>query len=216
MAKKKYYLILDENGFVKSVHSTDNIPYGDIQVDWYPTDRPITEYKYDVESGKFTLDETTSLAELKKEKLKELAAAAKQYLEEGTDIQTETFNRTPLRFTPEFIRDVDNLRVQLENGVQNLYFAPAGTSMKKITVNDAKAITSTTSYYIANASALERAACDWCNQCTTVEDLEKVELSTNNMPTEIKNAYIILRNDITASIHTAKAIGKTYQEKVVE
>lgn len=216
MAKKKYYLILDENGFVKSVHSTDNIPYGDIQVDWYPTDRPITEYKYDVESGKFTLDATTSLAELKKEKLKELAAAAKQYLEEGTDIQTETFKRTPLRFTPEFIRDVDNLRVQLENGVQNLYFAPAGTSMKKITVNDAKAITSTTSYYIANASALERAACDWCNQCATVEDLEKVELSTNNMPTEIKNAYIILRNDITANIHTAKAIGKTYQEKVVE
>lgn len=216
MAKKKYYLILDENGFVKSVHSTDNIPYGDIQVDWYPTDRPITEYKYDVESGKFTLDENTSLAELKKEKLKELAAAAKQYLEEGTDIQTETFKRTPLRFTPEFIRDVDNLRVQLENGVQNLYFAPAGTSMKKITVNDAKAITSTTSYYNANASALERAACDWCNQCATVEDLEKVELSTNNMPTEIKNAYIILRNDITANIHTAKAIGKTYQEKVVE
>lgn len=216
MAKKKYYLILDENGFVKSVHSTDNIPYGDIQVDWYPTDRPITEYKYDVESGKFTLDETTSLAELKKEKLKELAAAAKQYLEEGTDIQTETFKRTPLRFTPEFIRDVDNLRVQLENGVQNLYFAPAGTSMKKITVNDAKAIISTTSYYIANASAIERAACDWCNQCATVEDLEKVELSTTNMPTEIKNAYIILRNDITASIHTAKAIGKTYQEKVVE
>lgn len=216
MAKKKYYLILDENGFVKSVHSTDNIPYGDIQVDWYPTDRPITEYKYDVESGKFTLDETTSLAELKKEKLKELAAAAKQYLEEGTDIQTETFKRTPLRFTPEFIRDVDNLRVQLENGVQNLYFAPAGTSMKKITVNDAKAIISTTSYYIANASAIERAACDWCNQCATVEDLEKVELPTTNMPTEIKNAYIILRNDITASIHTAKAIGKTYQEKVVE
>lgn len=216
MAKKKYYLILDENGFVKSVHSTDNIPYGDIQVDWYPTDRPITEYKYDVESGKFTLDKTTSLAELKKEKLKELAAAAKQYLEEGTDIQTETFKRTPLRFTPEFIRDVDNLRVQLENGVQNLYFAPAGTSMKKITVNDAKAIISTTSYYIANASAIERAACDWCNQCATIEDLEKVELSTTNMPTEIKNAYIILRNDITASIHTAKAIGKTYQEKVVE
>lgn len=215
MAKKKYYLILDENGFVKSVNSTDNIPYGDIQVDWYPTDRPITEYKYDPETNTFTLDSEKTLAEVKKEKILELKLSAVKFLESGTDVQTTTFGRTPLRFTESVIQDLNNLRVQMENGVENLYFAPDGKALKAITTDDAKLILSTMSYYITYASAIEQATIEWCNSCATVEEVGNVGFTTKGMPAEMQSAFNSVLSNITNTIYSAKAVGKVYQEKTV-